>query len=136
MDITATALKAEFKKVWPGIVFQWVPDTSYTVVSLEEMRKDIMECHSVEAMMFGGLKSDCDDFALELHTEMKQKSRLSKYPFHKPFGEAFGLKWRSQIDKHTANIFYCKKGVYLCDGQDKAVWKANSNDDLIYTVKL
>ena len=136
MKITAQKIKDQLRQKWPIISFMWLPDKTYWMPTIKEVRDTVSKCQIHKAMIFKDDIADCDDFALQLHAEVKRLCNTAGLGVHWPFGEAFGLKWQGLVEQHTANIAVTLTGIYLIEPQTNEIWQADSNKDQILLVKM
>jgi hypothetical protein len=145
MKVSSIYLYREFKKLWPDL--RWydirLADENYWLPKQKDLEKALAES-KVDRMKFINSINDCDDFALQLHADIKRvRSFMAEYqqiPQEEwvswAFGEVFGDKFRGMSMKHAANICATQEGMFLIEPREDRIWLANSNNDNIYFIKM
>lgn len=125
----AREIKYRLKKVFPNIEVPWLRDTRYDLPSVYDV-KDFIEENQVDQHHFSGEEFDCDDFALQLHAEVKRKH-------HWAFGEAFADRIKGENILHNLNVFIADdEKVYLLEPQTDEIWEAKKGEDNILIVGM
>lgn len=80
---------------------------------------------------------DCDDFSLILHAFVRQEQyRRKDWKNPWAFGEAWGNKFKGELQEHAVNIALTKKEILLIEPQTDEIWTANPDNDNIYFVRM
>lgn len=122
-------IKKKLLKVFPNLEVPWLRDKEYELPLLSDVEEFVKDS-KVDEYHFIGEDFDCDDFALQLHAEVKRKH-------HWAFGEAFGDKINGIPILHNLNIFISSNGnVYLLEPQTDEIWKAVKGQDNILIIGM
>lgn len=120
-------IRKRLEGVFPDLRVPWLRDTEYDLPSLDEVRA-FVERSKVDEYHFSGEDFDCDDFALQLHAEVKREH-------HWAFGEAYGDRIKGVEERHNLNVFVADDGkVYLLEPQTDEIWRAEKGKDNILIV--
>lgn len=126
MFITVEEIRAQLNEIWPDLQQIWCFDQEYICPTLKELTPFVND------FRIDNIKAenpDCDDFALQLHAEVKRFANWS-------FGEVFANKVHSWSVLHNLNICVCQEGIVLIDPKKKTIWQANSDNDNILWVRI
>ena len=129
MLITSKQIKKRLFRLFPELTVPWLRDEAYELPSLEQV-KEFLKRSKVNEYHFVDEVFDCDDFALQLHAEVKRE-------FHWAFGEAFGDRFNGEEKLHNSNIFMADNyEIYLVEPQTDKIWLAVRGQDNILIVGM
>ena len=94
MLIASKQIKKRLFRLFPELTVPWLRDEAYELPSLEQV-KEFLKRSKVNEYHFVDEIFDCDDFALQLHAEVKRE-------FHWALGEAFGDRFRGEEKLHNS----------------------------------
>lgn len=129
MMITANQIRSMFEETWPDLKEVWCFDQNYYLPEAKEVAQAVKESR-VNFEKKDGETFDCDDYALQLHAEIKRK-RMGW-----AFGEAFGSRIRGWPSYHMLNICCTVSGVLLIEPQTDQMWPPNPTADNILFVRM
>ena len=144
MKITAIELRTEVKKIWPNLEEIWTFDSEYWCPMVKELN-DAIAASKIKYMEYIPEINDCDDYALQLHAEIKRMRSLLAQGGSIPdneqvswaFGECAGTMFRGISIYHMLNICYCEEGgIILIDGIDLKTWNATPENDQVYYMRF
>jgi len=143
MKITSTEIRTKLNILWPSLKFIWLTDSIYWMPSKLKL-EELLVKSQVDRMRYITSIQDCEDFALQLHADVKRIRtfdaeagsipRNEWYPY--AFGEIFGYEFRGRRQNHAINICICDDGIYLVEPQDDRIWAASSNNDKPYFIRM
>ena len=127
--------KAEVKsiltRVWPALTETWFFDNNYYLPKYEELAK-LVAVSEVRKERPTGEGFDYDDFALQLHAEIKRNRHNPPWAF----GEAFGNRFKGWPKLHMLNICVCPEGPVLIEPQTGEIWTPNPSTDNVLFVRV
>jgi len=126
----ASEIKRILFKVFPKLEVPWCRDSDYGLPTIQQV-KDFLEENDVNQYHFKEETFDCDDFALQLHAEVKRQ-------YHWAFGECFGDKIKGVEKLHNLNFFIAAddRQGYLVEPQTDEIWKAEIGRDNILIIGM
>lgn len=126
---TATQIRAMLREIWPDLKEIWCFDQNYQFPTGEDVAR-ALKVSGVNFEKQEGEVFDCDDYALQLHAEIKRK-RMGW-----AFGEAFGSKIRGWPRYHVLNICCTMSGVLLIEPKTDEMWQPNPTADNLLFVRM
>lgn len=128
LKISPEKIRLILNDIWPSLEYIWCFDHSYIQPTYEQVLEFIKN-NPLNINEITQENPDCDDFALIFHASVKKKHNWS-------LGEVFGDKFNGWSGNHLGNIVFCDNVVYLIDPKIGSIWKANSEQDRIYYVRM
>jgi len=139
MITTNTQIRMDQKALWPLLKHRWVFDQEFWLDDLEDLRSLIAICRPrIEPyVQFRGEFGDCDDHSHILISEMKkvviERAINEEYPPEqmrpRPYGRAMGSMFRGLPMPHSLCIGHVRQGIYLFEGHEDRLWKADGEND-------
>jgi hypothetical protein len=144
MIITSKELRKELKKVWGRkLKYIWIHDPTFYVPIYDEIVGKINNFDFQRMRYIAGVY-DCEDSAKALDVYIKLKRaddvvaglvpQSERYPY--PIGHVDAIETRGIQGMHSVVIFYCDRGVFLVEGKDGRIWKADRKTDKIIFVDI
>jgi len=146
MKTTSSIIRYDLLEVWPDLRHKWVFDQEFWRGDLEELKELISVCRPrIEPyVQFRGQYGDCDDHSLFLVSEMRKViidwAMAGKLPpeqlFPRPIGRAMGSRFRGLDIRHSLCIAQVREGIYLFEGHEDRLWKADKENDSVFFVSI
>lgn len=127
MNISATDLKKEIKKIFPKLKYLWVWQHEFFVPSIEEIKEDL-KLIRVDKIEYIPDKVDCDVFSLLLHSRIVELDISQDRP-HKALGQVFVDRCKGENKLHKCNVVYTTSGLYFIEGQNNDIWIPNKKTE-------
>jgi hypothetical protein len=126
----------------PHARFIWLTDREYILPKLSEVKEMIADSKITHMTYIANIQ-ECEEFALQLHAEIKRKRGAQaadgKIPSKEwkswAIGECFAIKVGNVRAAHNLNIVACEEGVFLIEPQTKQISRMDPNKDTILLVR-
>ena len=143
MKVKSEEVRAKLKALWPNLRHVWLFDQDYWLPFRADVEAALAES-KVDRMRFLPSVADCDDFALQLHADIKRvrsfMAACGQIPREQwapwAFGETMGRRFAGSPRVHAINICVTSESVLLIEPQKDAIWEAHPERDDPFFVKM
>ena len=126
---TSGQIRSMFKEIWPDLKEIWCFDQNYVLPEMDDVARAV-KASGVNFEKKDGETFDCDDYALQLHAEIKRNRQGWA------FGEAFASRIRGWPRYHMLNVCCTMSSVLLVEPQTDEMWRPNPTADNILFVRM